>query len=181
MKQIRPTANSSCRRDVHRGGFTLIEMLTTITIFSFLLASAAVAIGTLFRTQGELQDELIAANTSSRLAAQLRADAHLANSAEVTREGDSTNVRLLLPNADIHYVTQPRRIIRTVTQGDTEAHREVFSLLEGTTADWELSTEQPAFITLTTSFVSPALRESVARPREHRIETSIGLHTGGVR
>jgi hypothetical protein len=60
-------------------------------------------------------------------------------------------------------------------------HREVFSLLEGTTTDWALSAEQPAFLTLTTSFVSPALRASVARPREYRIETSIGLNAGGAR
>jgi hypothetical protein len=156
-------------------------MLIVISIFVFLLASAAMAIGTLFRAQGDLQDELIAANTASRLAAQLRADAHLAHSAEVARVEATTKVRLLLPNAEINYVTHPRRIIRTVTQGETEVHREVFSLLEGTTTNWELSPEQPAFITLTMSFVSPALRESVARPREHRIETSIGLHARGTR
>ncbi|MBI2477905.1 MAG: hypothetical protein HYV60_04440 [Planctomycetia bacterium] len=156
-------------------------MLIVMTIFVFLLASAAMAIGTLFRAQGDLQDELVEAHTASRLAAQLRADAHLANSAEITREGASTGLRLRLPNAEISYATYPRRIVRTVKQGDREAHREVFSLLEGTTTDWRLSTDQPAFLTLTTSFVSPSLRESVARPREHRVETSIGLHAGGAR
>jgi hypothetical protein len=85
-----------------------------------------------------------------------------------------------LPNATINYATHPRRIIRTVTQGETEAHREVFSLLEGTATRWEISADTPAFITLTISYRSPELREGVARPREHRIETSIGLHAGGV-
>lgn len=178
MKQLLPTFKSTTRPDSRRGGFTLIEMLIVITVFVFLLASAAMAIGTLFRAQGELQAELIEGNTLSRLSAQLRADAHLANSAEMT---DEANLQLHLPTSQISYETQPRRIIRTVTQGESAAHREVFSLMEGTTALWELSTEQPAFITLTTSFVSPALRESVARPREHRITTSIGLHVGGVR
>ena len=171
----RPAHSSS------RGGFTLIEMMVVITILVFLLASVGIALGTLFRAQSELQDELIAANTTSRLAAQLHADAHLASAAEITREGTTTRVRFLLPNAEINYVTHPRRIVRTVVQGETESHREVFSLLEGTTATWELTAERPAFITLTTSFVSPALRASVARPREQRIETSIGLHTGDAR
>ena len=164
-----------------RRGFTLVEMLVVTTVFAFLLASVALAIGTLFRAQGELQDELARANIASRLAAQLRADAHLATSAEIVREGDTTNLRLLSPAARINYATHPRRIIRTVTQGETEAHREVFSLLEGTTTTWELSSQTPAFITLTIAYRSPELREGVARPREQRVETSIGLHAGGVK
>jgi type II secretory pathway pseudopilin PulG len=156
-------------------------MLVVLTVFSFLLASVSLAIGTLFRAQGELQDELAQANIARRLAAQLRADAHLSTSAEVVDEGDTNNLRLLLPNASIHYATHPRRIIRTVAEGDTETHREVFSLLEGTTARWGLTSETPAFITLTISYRSPELREGVARPREHRVETSIGLHSGGVK
>src|SRR3990167_4264889 len=112
MHGTRPT-NSA-----HRSGFTLIEMLIVMTIFVFLLASAAMAIGTLFRAQGDLQDELVEANTASRLASQLRADAHLANSAEITRDGASTGLRLLLPNAEISYATYPRRIVRTVKHGE---------------------------------------------------------------
>ena len=180
MKPYRTTHKNEHRK-AHRDGFTLIEMLIVITIFVFLLASAAMAIGTLFRAQGDLQDELIEANTASRLASQLRCDAHLANSAELTRDGDTTSLRLLLPNTEISYVAHARRIIRTVNQSENETHREVFSLLEGTTTEWEITGENPAFITLTTSFVSPALRESIARPRVHRVETSIGLHAGGAR
>ncbi len=165
----------------HRRGFTLVEMLVVVTVFAFLLASVALAIGTLFRAQGELQNELAQAGTASRLAAQLRADAHLASAAEVVQEGDTTNVRLTFSDAAINYATHPRRIIRTVTQGETETHREVFSLLEGTTTRWEISSESPAFITLTTSYRSPQLREGVALPREHRVEASIGLHAGGVK
>ena len=156
-------------------------MLVVLTVFAFLLASVSLAIGTLFRAQGELQDGLAQGNVASRLATQLRADAHLATSAEVVDEGGTTNLRLLLPNANINYATHPRRIIRTVTHGETEAHREVFSLLEGTTTRWELSAETPAFITLTISYRSPELRAGVARPREQRVETSIGLHAGGVK
>lgn len=165
----------------HRGGFTLVEMLVVVTVFAFLLASVALALGTLFRAQGELQDELAQASIASRLAAQLRADAHLASSAEVVQEGDTTSVLLVLPDATISYATHPRRIIRTVTQGETETHHEVFSLLEGTTAHWVISSEPPAFITLTTSYRSPALREGVALPREHRVEASIGLHAGDLK
>ncbi len=168
-------------RITQRRGFTLVEMLVVVTVFAFLLASVALAIGTLFRAQGELQDELAQASNASRLAAQLRADAHRASTAEVVQEGETTNVRLTLPSATINYATHPRRIIRTETQGDTETHREVFRLLEGTTTRWEVSAESPAFVTLTTSYRSPQLREGVALPREHRVEASIGLHAGGVK
>ena len=89
MKPYRTTHKNEHRK-AQRDGFTLIEMLIVITIFVFLLASAAMAIGTLFRAQGDLQDELIEANTASRLASQLRCDAHLANSAELTRDGEWT-------------------------------------------------------------------------------------------
>ncbi len=173
MKPARLTTRITQRR-----GFTLVEMLVVVTVFAFLLASVALAIGTLFRAQGELQNELAQASTASRLAAQLRADAHLASAAEVVQEGETTNVRLTLPSATINYATHPRRIIRTETQGDTETHREVFRLSEGTTTRWEIS---PAFVTLTTSYRSPQLREGVALPREHRVEASIGLHAGGVK
>jgi hypothetical protein len=155
-------------------------MLVVITVFAFLLASVALAIGTLFRAQGELQDELAQAHIGSRLAAQLRADAHLASTAEVVQDGDAMNLRLSLPNATVNYATHPRRIIRTETHGETEVHREVFPLLDGTTTRWEISAATPAFITLTISYRSPALREGVARPREHCVEASIGLHAGGV-
>jgi len=175
MKPYRLTTQITRRR-----GFTLVEMLVVITVFAFLLASVALAIGTLFRAQGELQDELAQAHIGSRLAAQLRADAHLATSAEVVEDGDTANVRLSLPNATVNYATHPRRIIRTVAHGETEAHREVFPLLDGTTTRWELPDEAPAFITLIFSYRSPALREGVARSHEQRVEASIGLHAGGV-
>ena len=180
MKHVAVATDRDVRREARRGGFTLIELLVVLTVFTFLLAIVALALGTLLRAQGELQNELVAANTSARLATQLRADAHLANSADLTRQGDTTTVRLLLPKAEIHYMADTRRITRTVTQDGERTHREVFSLLEGTTADWKLSTELPAFITLSTSYVSPVLRAGVARPREHHIQASIGLHTGGV-
>ncbi len=164
-----------------RRGYTLVEMLVVVTVFAFLLASVALAMGTLFRAQGELQDELAQAATASRLASQLRADAHLAASAFVVQEGGTPGPLLTLPHATVIYRTYPRRIVRTVMQDDSETHREVFPLPEGTTARWELSSGTPAFITLTTSYWPPGMREGVARPREHRVEASIGLHAGGVR
>ncbi len=176
MKPARLTTRITQRR-----GFTLVEMLVVVTVFAFLLASVAMAIGTLFRAQGELQDELAQAATASRLASQLRADAHLAASAFVVQEGGTPGPLLRLPHATVIYRTYPRRIVRTVMQGDTETHREVFRLLEGTTTRWEISPESPAFVTLTTSYRSPQLREGVALPREHRVEASIGLHAGGVK
>lgn len=164
MKRHSDSTNGNSLGSRPRCGFTLIEMLIVITVFVFLLASAAMAISTLLRAQGDLQMELIEAATMSRLAAQLRSDAHLANSVGVVTEGSTTTTRLRLPDAEIHYTTLPQRIIRTEHREDAEVHREVFALLEGTTANWEVSTKQPTFITLTISFVSPNLRESVAMP-----------------
>ncbi len=174
---------SRTRHSVHggRGGFTLVEMLVVMTIFVLLLASVALAIGSLFRAQGSLQDELVQANAISRLGAQLRADAHQALSAEVAEVDALITVQLELPaETTVNYVTQPQRIIRTVSHDGTVVHREVFKLLEGTTAGWEVSGDSPSFVTLTTSYRSPELRAGVALPRVHQIEASLGLHVGGL-
>jgi prepilin-type N-terminal cleavage/methylation domain-containing protein len=164
-----------------RNGFTLIEMLVVMSVFTFMLASVALAMGTLFRTQGDLQDNLAQATSDSRLATQLRADAHQAKTVKLVQEEGLTIVRLVLSDATIEYTTHPNRIVRTVEQNETRVHREVFSLREGTTVDWKLSDGPPTFVTLTTSYRSPELREDVARPHVRRVETSIGLYSGGVR
>lgn len=169
-------------RGSNRSAFTLVEMLVVITVFAFLLASVAVAMGALFRAQGDLQDELAQAHAATRLASQLRADAHLAASGQVAEDGETTSVRLQMADGTaVNYVTESRRVVRSHLQDDVQVHREVFSFLEGTTIAWELSSESPAFVTLTTSYRSPALPASSARPVQHRIEASIGLYAGAVK
>ncbi len=170
------------RKTSRHTGFTLVELLVVMTIFLLLLSSVALALASLFRAQGNLQDELVEANVMSRLAEQLRTDSHLATSAEVTGEDDAAALKLLLPDAaTVTYRLQPTRIVRTANNKSSTEHRDVFRLLEGTTCQCVVSAGSPQFVTLTASYVPPELSSAVAKPRVHKIETSIGFHAGGVR
>lgn len=164
-----------------RPGFTLVELLVVMTIFLFLLSSVALSLGTLFRAQGNLQDELVEANAMSRLREQFRADAHRATTATVTNDNEATTLQLTLPDAtSVSYRLQSQQIVRTAHEGESVLHRDVFKLLEGTTSECVV-TGSPNFVTLTTSFVPPELTSDVAKPRVHKIDASIGLHAGGSR
>ncbi len=170
------------RRTSQHTGFTLVELLVVMTIFLLLLSSVALALGSLFQAQGNLQDELIEANVMARLAEQLRTDSHLATSAEVTNEDEVAVLNLFLPNsATVTYRLQPTRIVRTANSNGDVEHRDIFRLLEGTVCVCVVSAGSPEFVTLTTSYVPPDLASDVAKPRVHKIEASIGLHAGGVR
>lgn len=163
-------------------GFTLVELLVVMTIFLFLLSSVALSLGTLFRAQGNLQDELVEANAMSRLSEQFRADAHRATAAIVTNDDEAKTLQLTLPEStSVTYRLQSQQIVRTAYEGESVLHRDVFKLLEGTTSGCAVTASSPSFVTLTTSFVPPELTSEVAKPRVHKIEASIGLHAGGSR
>ena len=132
-----PCARRRATRRRHRAAaYTLIETLVVITIMTFLLASMALAIGTLFRAQANLQDDLQRATQLSHLEAQLRSDAHQASSAE---QPDAATIVLHRRPQRIEYVVEATRVVRSLREDESLLHREVFPLAAKTTISWTIA------------------------------------------
>jgi prepilin-type N-terminal cleavage/methylation domain-containing protein len=126
----------------HRRGFSLVELMVTIAIFSFVLACSSVALATMWRAQTNVQIDLARMATLTRFARQLRADAHVANSAQIISSADGRSVGVTLSQVDsqIEYTNAMDRVIRVVHVNGAVVHREVFVLPDTTAASWTLNT-----------------------------------------
>ena len=113
-----------------RAGFTLVEMLVVMTIFTFLLATVSVALATLWRAQADVQNELQRSAIITRLARQLHSDGHLAQSALFSPTADDPvpTLRLTGPDWHVEYTLEAERIVRIAYSGDQVTHREVYPL-----------------------------------------------------
>jgi hypothetical protein len=86
-------------------------------------------------------------NELERLAAALRADAHLAVDATVNQDLGKANaagtLELTVPGAQtVQYAIFPQRIERTELVGDTSGHRETFRLPPAVAARWQVDSER---------------------------------------
>jgi prepilin-type N-terminal cleavage/methylation domain-containing protein len=168
----------SQRKQAARRGFTLIELMIVLFIFTFLLSSVALAIGTLLRAKNNMEDELTRAASLSRLAAQLRTDSHLALSVEAINpeQAQPAGFRLNFNDQKIEYTEQPDRLIRTVYQDEESLHREVFSLAEGTSIEWQLPGESSELLTLAMTYTLS--EDAGTGQRTRRIIAIVGMHAG---
>lgn len=169
-----PTTTQTIRRPRRRTAFTLVELLLIVTIFTFLLAGVAVALGTLLRAKGQLQDDLERSSQVARLVKQLRADAHRAVTAE---EPDDTTIVFHSQQMQIKYLTETNRIVRTIVDGEETLHREVFPLATKTSIRWEVSESTPPLLSAVIEFEP---EESAHGSVTDRVDAVIGLHRRSV-
>jgi type II secretory pathway component PulJ len=111
-------------------GFTLIEMITVISLSSFVLVSVAMAISSLHRLNRKLRDDLPAAANVTRLGLQFRSDVHASQQIEiVSKDPASPLLRFTLGNnRTIEYSSDQNRISRIVQNGGQTERREEFVL-----------------------------------------------------
>lgn len=124
-------------------GFSLLEILTVITLTTFILASVSIAINSLHRVNRKLRDSLPADAQLTRLGLQFRTDVHTSQKME-TIVGKETNVGILLTAAQdrtIEYRTEQDRITRIATRGGQTERREEFLLKSGSEIDWSLNSD----------------------------------------
>jgi len=151
-------------------GFTLIEVLVALTITSVMLAATALTLGTLFRSERNIRNELEHAQMVSRLAAHMRRDAHEASSAVI----EDGILRFASPSGLVEYRREPRRIVRVALRDNTQQHLEVFPWAEGATSTWEISAGLPAMVQVTIGW--PDGMASTVRGPTQDILAVIGLH-----
>lgn len=169
------TAGHCRRRRCRVAGYTLIEILVVITIATFLLASLALAIGSLLRAKVRLEDDLQRATQLARLDAQLRSDAHQAVSVE---QPDPATIVFHMQPQRIEYAVEAARVVRSQRQDETLLHREVFPLATKTTILWTISGEEGS--TLSAQVLSATVTyepEDPTKGREiDRLDAAVGLH-----
>lgn len=124
-----------------RRGTTLIEVLTTVTVLTILLALAAGLIRLLIRLDLSGRDATEAAVSGARLARGFRDDAH--RSAELApRAAEAGHLALSLPDGlVVDYRARDHDLVRELRDGDRVRHREVYRLPVRSTVTFEATTE----------------------------------------
>jgi prepilin-type N-terminal cleavage/methylation domain-containing protein len=164
-----------------RRGFTLVELLVTVTILTFLLGLVAMVTHTLFRSQRSIRAEMLWRRSAARLSLKFREDAHAATKAELASADGSAGpprVTLVLsPEQQVQYRTlaETPQIERVVIRGGAAVGRDTYRLPAGARTTLELA-EQDAW-TLLVLTVKSGDRTRAARPAL-RIEAVVGLSGG---
>lgn len=138
-------------------GFTLIEMLLAMVLFSTVLTVVAVALGGLARADRKSRDRIDRQRSLQRFVVRLRRDIHEASSATISPveaipldanadEDLSTRKQTFTLARDdgrtIHFQPTDDGIVRTVMADDTLQHREFYSWGSQSVAAWSMDTTQ---------------------------------------
>jgi len=159
-----------------RRGYSLLECLVVISLLASILGTVGWTMHALHRTDRRLGDALLASGALERLAGQLRADAHLAESAAASPASGETpagrELSLTLPaERSVRYTLLPRAVERVVRRGTTLEHRETYPVV-ATAAGWQVT---PSLISLTVQFEPQAPAVPNATVRTGRIDAAVRL------
>jgi prepilin-type N-terminal cleavage/methylation domain-containing protein len=115
-----------------RPGYTLVEVVVTMTIASAVLVTATVWLVFLIRGERAGREHLLLATSRHRLAEQFRRDIHAAvdvASDDSAKAAQDRLVRLLLPDERmVDYELLDRRIIRSEQRQDQLKRRETWRI-----------------------------------------------------
>jgi type II secretory pathway component PulJ len=155
-----------------RNGKTLVEMLMLMSVLSVIIATVAMTLIALMKTDRQIRRDLDQQTTLARLSDKFRTDAHAAKSCQVGKSCDLTlaDGRLIL------YSVGPRQIAREVRRGETVLHQDSFLL----PADAAISFVLPAdtggrLVQLRIDAAPGSDRAYLAPIRPTLIEAAIGL------
>ena len=126
-----------------RKGFTLIEVLAVLTVFSVTFGTVMFTLHAMFRANVALRDRIEYGVQIERLASQLRLDAHEATAATTTgaENADRKGTVLELSFGDrrlIRYVLRPETVERLISVEDVVQHRESYRLRPVLEKGWDI-------------------------------------------
>ena len=127
---------------IGRRGFTLIEMLVSITITSVMLGIAVAAIYALMRSDETARRQLGRQTTLARLSQQFRRDVHASLRLTGPEPADGKSQAWKLHGADgrvIQYRMGNESLVRTVLVGNAVKQRESYALLPKEQAKLEMA------------------------------------------
>jgi len=114
-----------------RRGFTLVEMLAVMAVFSVTLSTIVLTLHALQKAGDRAHSNVSAGVELDRFTAQFRTDAHAARTFTVSPTEPANSaahvLALTLPNEQIvEYQLSADQILRRVRSGDVDQHRESY-------------------------------------------------------
>jgi len=159
-----------------RKGFTLVELLAVISVFTVSLATIVLTLYGLRQSSERVQAHLQAGVQQTRFVHQLRLDAHDAI-APVAPPTANTVLQLVLPeDQQIEYSLHADRIERLVRSGDTVLQRESYRVTPDVQQGWTTVTTGARPL-VAVYLQRPAIGRSQVHPNAlpWRIEAAVGL------
>jgi type II secretory pathway pseudopilin PulG len=160
-----------------RRATTLIEMIAVIALSSIIMGIIGIILNGAWRVENAMENQRVVMESIARFAAQFRDDVHRARSAEVSRGSSASTLTLTLPDErKIEYSIGAEAIERSVRQGDQIVQRESYTLQDGSSVDWRITTvrdRQQA--TAIIAYPVDAQSAELTERRELHIDTIVGL------
>ena len=142
----------------NRRGWSLMELMVVMPLWAMVLSTSAILLTTLMRSQGMLWADLHEQSARTRLAVQLRTDAHAASKASCA--SPQVCVFLMAGDETVHYEIKGDSLQRERRQKDVVSERETFPLI-GLSADFSVvESQQRPLVRLSLAAV-PEDRKSV--------------------
>ena len=164
---------------IRRAGWTLIEMLLTVTVMSALTGVAVKTMGAMLRSERNGAEHVARLTGLSRLARQFRADVHDATSVEL-KSSEKPNLLLLLTLDDTHqiqYDVYPTGLQRTARSPNQPPKTEFWRLPQ-TQFQCVQSAEGSQMVTLVVTSSDPAVAKVKASApvlqKELRFDAALG-------
>ena len=156
-----------------RRGFTLVEVLATLTVLGAVWVTIALALHSLFEAERKLSRGFESANAIDQLAQLLRSDSHQSGSVSLDETGDEPVLLLTSsPTRHVRFQEVEQGIERTVLVSDAIEHREVVYLpLEA--VRWKIEERNQRQLIL----LQLTAREGRRPAREHEVKAAVGLVT----
>ena len=163
-----------------RAGFTLVELLAVLAVFSVAMSLIVLSIVALQKAGNRVQSGITANAEWDRFVHQFRTDAHTARAyalSQSTPEVEHTDT-LTLTLADattIEYRLTPDLIQRRVRSGEVVQHRESYGIAPVTNPGWQLSRAEPKPLVGVSARLLALQSGNAAETRPQRVESAIGL------
>ena len=161
-----------------RRGASLVELMIVISISGVMISATGICLHGLYQVEQDVRESTVQRSAIDRLAAQFRADAHIADEVHV-RTADADGESKLEFRSDgktIEYYQQDLEIDRTVWRADAVLHTDAFRIGRKTTVKWQVDNGKPSTASVELARKPPAGSKTQYEHRQ-RIEAVVGLHT----